>query len=158
MEGFEVSYQPNWLADEEQVRFTNPRPSQWRDGLSARQLTFKFLHKLPLLFWNFISTHQIITWADTSFYFRLQKSSVVLPPFRNFFKKISLFRPLFLYFHLFNTVDSTENFLMTGFETRIRGVGSDRSTNWATTTARHFETLDGSWRCFWDLVGWRNED
>ena len=41
-------------------------------------------------------------------------------------------RPLFLYFRLFNTVDSncTHKFLlMTGFEPRTSGIGSDRSTN-----------------------------
>ena len=30
---------------------------------------------------------------------------------------------------------------MTGFEPRTSGIGSDRSTNWATTTAR-------DWKCF----------
>ena len=46
-------------------------------------------------------------------------------------------RPLFLYFRLFNTVDSkcSKYFLpMTGFERRTSGIGSDHSTNWATTT------------------------
>ena len=56
-----------------------------------------------------------------------------------FFKKMGLSRPLFLYFRLFNTVDSKMfniNFLpMTGFEPRTSEIGSDRSTNWATTTA-----------------------
>ena len=45
-------------------------------------------------------------------------------------------RPLFLYFRLFNTVDSkrTIYFLpMTRFEQRSSGVGSDRSSTWATT-------------------------
>ena len=45
-------------------------------------------------------------------------------------------RPLFLYFRLynifFNTAVSKKN-LPTGFKPRISGVGSDRSTNWATT-------------------------
>ena len=49
-------------------------------------------------------------------------------------------RPLFLYFRLFNTVDSKQmldkSLPMTGFEPRISGVGGDRSTNWATTTAQ----------------------
>ena len=48
-------------------------------------------------------------------------------------------QPLFLYFRLFNTVDSKNvqyKFLpMTGFEPQTSGVGSDRSTYWATTTA-----------------------
>ena len=30
---------------------------------------------------------------------------------------------------------------MTGFEPWTSGIGSDRSTNWATTTAHYFETL-----------------
>ena len=44
-------------------------------------------------------------------------------------------RPLFLYFRLFNTGDSIQvnvrykSLLMTGFELRTLGVGSDRSTN-----------------------------
>ena len=41
-------------------------------------------------------------------------------------------RPLFLYFRLFNTVDSKQMFVkslpMTGFEPRISGVGGDRFT------------------------------
>ena len=49
-------------------------------------------------------------------------------------------RPLFLYFRLFNTytVDSKQMFNMnkfwpmTGFEPRTSGIGSNRSTNWAT--------------------------
>ena len=48
---------------------------------------------------------------------------------------------LFSFFHY--TVDSKQMFYtnkllpMTGFEPRTSGTGSDRSTNWATTTARH---------------------
>ena len=45
----------------------------------------------------------------------------------------------FLYFRLINTVDSIQmlniNFPMTGFEPQTSGISSDRSTNWATTTA-----------------------
>ena len=56
-----------------------------------------------------------------------------------FFKKMGHSRPLFLYFRLFNTVDSKQMFdkslPMSGFELRIFGVGGDRSANWATTTA-----------------------
>ena len=48
----------------------------------------------------------------------------------------------FLYFRLFNTVDCKQMFdkslPMTGFEPRISGVGGNRSTNWATTTALLF--------------------
>ena len=49
--------------------------------------------------------------------------------------------PLFLYFRLFNTVDSKQinvqynSWPMTGFELQTSGVRSDRSTNSATTTA-----------------------
>ena len=31
---------------------------------------------------------------------------------------------------------------MTGFEPRTSGIGSDRSTNWATTTAQYTQFLD----------------
>ena len=47
-------------------------------------------------------------------------------------------RPFFLYFRLFNTVDSKYvkwKFLqMIGFEPWTSSIGSDRSTNWATTS------------------------
>ena len=49
--------------------------------------------------------------------------------------------PLFLYFRLFNTVDSKQvnvqnkSLPMTGFKPRTSGIRSNRSTNWATTTA-----------------------
>ena len=46
------------------------------------------------------------------------------------------FRPLFLYFRLFNTVNVQCNCLpLTGLEPRTSDVGNDHSTNWATTTA-----------------------
>ena len=45
-----------------------------------------------------------------------------------------LSHPIFLNFRHFNTVDSKYNLPMTGFELRISGVGSDRSTKLATTT------------------------
>ena len=51
-------------------------------------------------------------------------------------------RSLFLYFCLFNTVYSNvlyKSLLMTGFEPRISGIGSDHSTNLATTTAQCFK-------------------
>ena len=53
---------------------------------------------------------------------------------KGFFKK-GHFRPLFLYFRLFNTVDSKQvnvpykSLPMTGFEPRTSCVGSDHSTN-----------------------------
>ena len=57
-------------------------------------------------------------------------------------------RFLFLYFRLFNTqliVNNCSNinkFLpMTGFELQTSGIGSDRSTNWATTTAQYLFTF-----------------
>ena len=52
-------------------------------------------------------------------------------------------RPFFLYFHLFKTVDSKCSIyflLMTVFELRTTGTGSNHSTNWATTTA-HIRSL-----------------
>ena len=54
-----------------------------------------------------------------------------------FFKKLGLSRPLFLYFHLINTVDSTYKLPMTGFKPRISGAGIDRSTNCTTTTSQN---------------------
>ena len=56
-------------------------------------------------------------------------------------KKLGHSRPLFLYFRLFNAVDSKQinvrdkSLPMTGFESQTSDIGSDRSTNWATTTA-----------------------
>ena len=51
-------------------------------------------------------------------------------------------RPLFLYFRLFNTADSKQCSIkispMTGFELRTSGVGSDHSTNCATSTSHPF--------------------
>ena len=44
-------------------------------------------------------------------------------------------RPLFLYFRLFNTVDSIPIGKIAGFELQTPGVGSNWSTNWATTIA-----------------------
>ena len=52
-------------------------------------------------------------------------------------------RPLFLYFRLSNTqltankcsIEINIFSPLTGFEPRTSGIGSDRSTNWATTTA-----------------------
>ena len=58
-----------------------------------------------------------------------------------FFKKNGTFQASFLYFRLFNTADTKQinirckSLPMTGFEPRTSGVGSNRSTNWATTTA-----------------------
>ena len=52
--------------------------------------------------------------------------------------------PLFSSFQY--TVDSKQMFYinkflpMTGFEPRTSGIGSDRSTNWATTTALEFQS------------------
>ena len=61
-------------------------------------------------------------------------------------------RPLFLYFHIFNTVDSKQinrrpdmqigrSLPMTGFEPRTSAVGSHGSTNWATTTIQEFRAF-----------------
>ena len=58
-----------------------------------------------------------------------------------FLKRNGPYPASFLYFRLFNTVDSeysnsqNSKFLpMTGFELRTSEIGSDRSTNWAATT------------------------
>ena len=56
------------------------------------------------------------------------------------FFKMGHSRPRFLYFCLFNTVDSKQiivrykSLLMTGFEPLTSGVESDCSTDWVTTT------------------------
>ena len=51
---------------------------------------------------------------------------------KTFFKKMGNSRPPFLYFRLFNAVDSKQMFdkslPKTGFESRISGVRGDRST------------------------------
>ena len=56
-----------------------------------------------------------------------------------FIKKMGHWRPLFLYFRLFNTVESKQYSIktlpMSGFELRTSGVRSDHFANWATTTA-----------------------
>ena len=65
----------------------------------------------------------------------------ITKPFHLFFKKMGHSRPLLLYFRLFNTVDSKQinvrfkSLLVYGFEPRTSGIRSDRTTNWATTTA-----------------------
>ena len=46
----------------------------------------------------------------------------------NFLKYVQS-RPLLFSFSLIDTVDSKYNLPMTGFEPRISGVGTDRSTN-----------------------------
>ena len=54
------------------------------------------------------------------------------------------FPSFFFIFRHFNTVDSKKQYellLMTGFKLRISGIGSDRSTNWATTTAQKWCSL-----------------
>ena len=77
---------------------------------------------------------------------RHQRRSIVRIPAPNsrgsicLFFKLGLSRTLFIYFRLFNTVESKQMFYkslpITGFEQRISGVGGDRSANWATTAAR----------------------
>ena len=59
-------------------------------------------------------------------------------------------RPLFLifFFSIQLTVNIQFNFLlMTGFEPRTSGVGSDCSTNWATTTAQDVLSFYYIWHC-----------
>ena len=62
-------------------------------------------------------------------------------------------RPLFIYFRLFNAVDSRhysiKSLLMSGIEPRTSDVGIDRFTNWATTTAHESRDLGLS---FYSLI------
>ena len=76
-------------------------------------------------FWKIIQTPPIV------FRHFLQICSI------HIFLKIGHSRPLFLYFRLFNKVDSKEYkiFQMTGFELRTSSLGSNHSTNSATNTA-----------------------
>ena len=69
-----------------------------------------------------------------------------IQPIPIFFLKMGHSRPLFLYFSSFQyTVDKMFNINkllpMTGFEPRISGIGSDRSTNWVTTTSHPFQIV-----------------
>ena len=74
----------------------------------------------------------------------LRPSGTQVKFFLSFFKKMGHYRPLFLYFRLFNTVDnkkwSIKDLPMTGFELWISGIRIDCSTNWGTTTAPLFFT------------------
>ena len=60
---------------------------------------------------------------------------------KEYLEKMGHSRPLFLYFRLINTVDSKQinvrykTLLMTEFKPWTSGIISNRSTNWATTTA-----------------------
>ena len=77
--------------------------------------------------WEFIGPNR-----PKSIIFRVKTATTI------FFIKMGHSRPLFHYFRLFNTVDSICSiyFLpITGFKPRTSGIGSDRSTNWATSTA-----------------------
>ena len=70
-------------------------------------------------------------------------------------KKMGCSQPLFLYFCVFSIVQLVDKILlMSGFEPQISGVGSNRSTNWATTTPRSCTTLKFTfWRSLsgdWD--------
>ena len=61
------------------------------------------------------------------------------PSLKVIFEKLHHSRHFFLYFRLFNTVLIQLMLIelpMTEFEPRVRGVGSDRSTNCVTTTAQ----------------------
>ena len=49
---------------------------------------------------------------------------------------------LFIFISSLQTFDSIYKLLMSGFERRIFGVGSKRSTNWATTTDQLIIKLD----------------
>ena len=57
------------------------------------------------------------------------------------FLKLGHSRPLFLYFHLFNTVVSNLKLSMIGLEPRIFGFGSNRSTNYVTTATQRIKFL-----------------
>ena len=84
-----------------------------------------------------------------------------------FWKRMGNSLPLFLYFCLFNTVDSVQvnvrykSLPMTGFEPRTSSLGSDRSCNWVTTTAQHeLFTFVPSWdkveiyKTVHTMIGW----
>ena len=78
--------------------------------------------------------------------FKEAKICSIPDPSYCFFFKMGHSRPLFLYFRHFNaqlTVNKCSIYIykflpMTGFEPRISGIGSDHSTNWATTTSQLF--------------------
>ena len=58
----------------------------------------------------------------------------------NFFKDESI--PAYLFIFVFSIVQLVDKILpMSGFELEISGVWSDRSTNWATATARKSKLL-----------------
>ena len=63
-------------------------------------------------------------------FFKLKRQKIKFN--KTFFKKMGNSRPPFLYFRLFNAVDSKQMFdkslPKTGFESRISGVRGDRST------------------------------
>ena len=90
--------------------------------------------------WNFMQHDDIVwnysTWGVTIIGYKLKCQFGWCS---TFFKK-GHSRPLFLYFRLFNTVDSKQLFdkslPTTGFDPRTSSVGCDRFTNWGTTTAR----------------------
>ena len=68
--------------------------------------------------------------------FCVQTTFFNIGPFRASFSFIFVFSVQLLY-----SFDSKLNFLMTGFEPRISGVGNDRSTNCATTTCSRVLTF-----------------
>ena len=79
--------------------------------------------------------HNIQQWFDRSL------PQTTKQPFNLllFFLRMGHSQPLFLCFCLFyfNAQLVDKILLMLGFEPRVSGVRSDRSTNWATTTARN---------------------
>ena len=87
----------------------------------------------------------------------------ITKPFHLFFKKMGHSRPHLLYFRLFNTVDSKQinvrfkSLLVCGFELRTSGIGSNRSTNWATTTARINDSIYVNEIKWWMLFFLKNE-
>ena len=63
-------------------------------------------------------------------------------------------RPLFYSIFTFSILQLVDKILpVSGFKPRISGVGSDRSTNWATTTAQDFYCLMTVSRLFNNLAG-----
>ena len=71
------------------------------------------------------------------------RPGLVSGSFKKFFLKNGPFPATFSLFSSFQYTDDSKqmlyNFLpMTGFEPWTSGIGSDRSSNWATTTAQTF--------------------
>ena len=90
---------------------------------------------------------KVVSWFNVSNFSskNISATKYFYPMVNVFFKKNGLFLAsfsLFLSFqYSFFSVDSKSNLPMTGCEPRIYGVGSNCSTNWATTAALHAKAL-----------------